>query len=362
MRSLQREAAWFPILLALGVLIVMDVTIWLSAGLLPIALIIVSVALLGLVVILSWWRARVLVYPIGELVRSIPSETDQAGNNLSQTTEATFGIRNKSVLPEELAEVRATIEQIAEKQQRDLEARQKLERVRSEFLGNVSHELRTPIFAVQGFIETLLDGAIDDPNVNRDFLERAHVQADRLNNLLNDLIDISRIESGEMRMSFRAFDIQPFLRDFTNEMQPLGRAKNISLYFTGNVLPYHEVTVYADKERIKQVLINLVDNAIKYSESGTAIKIELLNNEPDTKQVTVRVADNGIGIALEHLPRLFERFYRVDKGRARSSPGGTGLGLAIVKHITEAHRGRISVSSDLGRGSVFQFTLRKEPF
>jgi two-component system phosphate regulon sensor histidine kinase PhoR len=254
------------------------------------------------------------------------------------------------------------IEGIAEKQERDLEARQKLERVRSEFLGNVSHELRTPIFAVQGFIETLLDGAIDDPKVNRDFLERAHVQADRLNSLLNDLIDISRIESGEMRMSFRAFDIQPFLRDFTSEMQPLAHAKNISLYFTGNILPHHEVIVYADKERIKQVLINLVDNAIKYSESGTAIKIELLNNEPDAKQVTVRVADNGIGIAPEHLPRLFERFYRVDKGRARSSPGGTGLGLAIVKHITEAHRGRISVSSELGKGSAFQFTLRKEPF
>jgi two-component system phosphate regulon sensor histidine kinase PhoR len=163
-------------------------------------------------------------------------------------------------------------------------------------------------------------------------------------------------------MSFRMFDIQPFLRDFTNEMQPLARAKNIELYFSGNVLPHHEVNVYADKERIKQILINLVDNAIKYSESGASIKIELLNAEPTPNELTIRVTDTGVGIAQEHLPRLFERFYRVDKGRARSSPGGTGLGLAIVKHITEAHQGKISVTSEVGKGSTFQFTLQKEPF
>jgi two-component system, OmpR family, phosphate regulon sensor histidine kinase PhoR len=264
--------------------------------------------------------------------------------------------------PEELRALSVVIDQIIEKQRRDDQAREKLERVRSEFLANVSHELRTPIFAVQGFIETLLDGAIDDPAVNRDFLVRARLQAERLNNLLNDLIDISRIESGEMRMSFRMFDLQPFLRDFTAEMQPLAHAKNIELYFAGNVLPHHEVNVYADKERIKQILINLVDNAIKYSESGGSIKIELMNAEPTPNELTIRVVDTGVGIAQEHLSRLFERFYRVDKGRARSSPGGTGLGLAIVKHITEAHQGKISVTSEIGKGSAFQFTLRKEPF
>jgi two-component system phosphate regulon sensor histidine kinase PhoR len=264
--------------------------------------------------------------------------------------------------PAELRALSSVIDQIAEKQRRDDQAREKLERVRSEFLANVSHELRTPIFAVQGFIETLLDGAVDDPVVNRDFLLRARLQAERLNNLLNDLIDISRIESGEMHMSFRLFDMQPFLRDFTSEMQPIARAKNIELYFTGNTLPHHEVSVYADKERIKQVLINLVDNAIKYSEGGGSIKIELMNGEPKPDELTIRVVDTGVGIAQEHLPRLFERFYRVDKGRARSSPGGTGLGLAIVKHITEAHHGKISVTSEIGKGSTFQFTLRKEPF
>ena len=350
MRSLQREVTYFPIVLVLAVLLIVNVLVWATSEIWINSIALTSAILFGIAIVLSVWHASRTVRPIHKLIPIVADGRLQVATNHSKG------------LPSELTELQTAIEQIAEKQQHDLEARQKLERVRSEFLGNVSHELRTPIFAVQGFIETLLDGAIDDPHVNRDFLERARVQAERLNNLLNDLIDISRIESGEMRMSFRAFDIQPFLREFTNEMQPLARSKDIELYFTGNVLPHHEVNVYADKERIKQVLINLVDNAIKYSENGTAIKIELLNSEPDGRQVTVRIVDNGIGIPADHLPRLFERFYRVDRGRARSSPGGTGLGLAIVKHIIEAHRGRISVTSEFGHGSTFQITLQKEPF
>ena len=352
MPSLRAKAALFPIVLSVVLLGVTDAIIALSDPSFASTAIYISVACLVIAIAVSLWYARKLVRPINELMPTI----DTQGHLALRTTAA--GIQT----PQELQALTKAIGQLAETQQREKIARQKLERVRSEFLGNVSHELRTPIFAVQGFIETLLDGAIDDPKVNRDFLERARVQAERLNSLLNDLIDISRIESGEMRMSFRMFDIQPFLRDFTSEMQPMARAKNIELYFTGNVLPHHEVNVYADKERVKQILINLVDNAIKYSNEGTAIKIELVNDEPTREQVSVRVADNGIGIPPEHLPRLFERFYRVDKGRARQSPGGTGLGLAIVKHITEAHHGRISVSSEPGKGSVFEFTLQKNPF
>ncbi len=314
--------------------------------------ILISLLLLVLAIALSFWFAARLMKPIRELMPTVDSE----GHLEFRSTKVAVKT------PEELKAVTIAIDQIAEKQRRDEAARRKLERVRSEFLANVSHELRTPIFAVQGFIETLLDGAVDDPAVNRDFLRRARGQAERLNNLLNDLIDISRIESGEMRMSFRMFDIHPFLRDFTNEMRPMALAKTMDLEFKSKVQPKDEVSVYADKERLKQVLINLVDNAIKYSESGSLIRIELLEGEPTTRELTVRVVDQGIGIAPEHLPRLFERFYRVDKGRARSSPGGTGLGLAIVKHITEAHHGTISVRSELGHGSTFQFTLRKEPF
>ncbi len=352
MPSLRAQAAAFPIVLVLIVLALADFAIWMAApSVLPIV-VWMSVVVLLLFSFLSLWYSGRLVRPIRELMPTV----DTKGHLEFRSTSSAVAP------PEELRALSDVIDQIAEKQGRDEQARQKLERVRSEFLANVSHELRTPIFAVQGFIETLLDGAVDDPVVNRDFLYRARLQAERLNNLLNDLIDISRIESGEMRMSFRMFDIQPFLRDFTSEMQPLAHAKNIELYFTGNVLPHHEVNVYADKERVKQVLINLVDNAIKYSENSGSIKIELMNAEPTPDELTIRVVDTGVGIAPEHLPRLFERFYRVDKGRARSSPGGTGLGLAIVKHITEAHHGKINVTSETGKGSTFQFTLRKEPF
>lgn len=354
MPSLRNRAAIFPVVLVTALLLAIDGTHWpliVKAGA-ETRVILGSLVVILLSAALSMWYARRLVKPIRGLM---PHVTREGGLEFYNTA-------NAAEPPEELKELAETIDAIARKQRLDLEARQRLERMRSEFLANVSHELRTPIFAVQGFIETLLDGAIDDPAVNRKFLERARSQADRLNNLLSDLIDISRIESGEMRMQFRMFDLQPLLREFTQEMQPLARAKGIELYFTGNVLPHHEADVYADKDRIKQILVNLVDNAIKYSEGSSAIKIELLNAEPDAKHVTVRVTDTGIGIAREHLPRLFERFYRVDKDRARSSPGGTGLGLAIVKHITEAHLGKISVTSELGKGSTFAFTLGKEPF
>ncbi len=355
MASLRAKATIFPISVCLLALAIADFVMFTVVGSLPPLALVVSLVLLAVVVLASLVHARQLVHPINELMPTI----DREGHLELRSTAA------RITPPVELQALTKAIDQLAESQQRDKLARQKLERVRSEFLANVSHELRTPIFAVQGFIETLLDGAVDDPKVNRDFLERARVQSERLNSLLNDLIDISRIESGEMRMSFRMFDIQPFLRDFTSEMQPMARAKHIELYFTGNVLPHHEVSVFADKERIKQVLINLTDNAIKYSNEGTAIKIELIDDEASNDQVTIRVVDNGIGIAPEHLPRLFERFYRVDKGRARSAPGGgtpdgTGLGLAIVKHIIEAHHGKISVMSEPGKGSTFQFTLRKD--
>ncbi len=352
MPSLRTQAAAFPIALVIIVLCLANIAIGFVSPSFFATGIWLSIVLVILFSAASIWYAGRFIRPIRELMPTVDA------NGHLEFRSTTVAVTP----PAELRQLSRVIDQIAEKQRRDDQAREKLERVRSEFLGNVSHELRTPIFAVQGFIETLLDGAVDDPVVNRDFLFRARLQAERLNNLLNDLIDISRIESGEMHMSFRLFDIQPFLRDFSSEMQPIARAKNIELYFTGNTLPHHEVIVYADKERIKQVLINLVDNAIKYSESGGSIKIELLNAEPTPDELTIRVTDTGVGISPEHLPRLFERFYRVDKGRARSSPGGTGLGLAIVKHITEAHHGKISVSSELGKGSTFQFTLRKEPF
>jgi two-component system phosphate regulon sensor histidine kinase PhoR len=350
MRSIRRQAFWTPVLIIVGVLTLVDLSCLFFIGEKFLIAVLFSVAALPIAITFSYIHAASVVKPLKELT----PKRDTSG-------QLVLGERSGAQTAE-LEDLARALSELAEEQSEEREARIKLERVRSEFLGNVSHELRTPIFAIQGFIETLLDGAIDDPAVNRDFLTRARVQSERLNSLLNDLIDISRIESGEMRMSFRSVDIQPFLREFVAEMQPIAKQKSIDLYFTGNILPHHEVTVFADKERLKQVLVNLVDNAIKYSEANTSIKLELVNEEPTASEVTIRVVDRGVGIASAHIPRLFERFYRVDKGRARSSPGGTGLGLAIVKHIIEAHKGRIRVTSEVGKGSTFQFTLRKDPF
>ena len=255
---------------------------------------------------------------------------------------------------DEIGTLASSINDMAGKLGNDIIQLKKLERVRSEFLGNVSHELRTPIFSLQGFLETLLDGAVDDPAVNRDFLEKAHKHAGRLNALLNDLIEISRIESGEMKMSFRFMPVADLLREVSDEMAPAAAKKNIRLIVdTGECT---DDKVYADRERLKQVMINLLDNAIKYTEDGGSITVSA--RREGTGAVSVEVADTGTGIPGQHLGRIFERFYRVDKDRSRDV-GGTGLGLAIVKHIVEAHGGAIRVESIVGKGSRFMFTLRR---
>jgi len=242
---------------------------------------------------------------------------------------------------------------MVERLNQDMVQLKKLEQVRSQFLANVSHELRTPVFSIQGFIETLLDGAIDDPTVNRNFLEKARQHTIRLNNLLNDLIEISRIESGEMKMSFRYFDIENFLKQVVDEMKSEAENKAIDLRYLENRT--RDVEVLGDKERLKQVMINLIDNALKYTDSGGKVDVYFEDGEDLVK---VFVKDTGCGIAQEHIPRIFERFYRVDKDRSREV-GGTGLGLAIVKHIVEAHKGELIVQSELKKGSKFGFTLRK---
>lgn len=353
MGSLQRRSFVFSITIVVITLLILGTAFYVVLGAYPSSLVSTSFTVLVVALLAAWLHSRRLVRPLLDLV---PQADSIAHGKLVVTNHGDRAI------PSEVKYLAKAIDQIGEKQKQDFAAMQKLERVRSEFLGNVSHELRTPIFAVQGFIETLLDGAVDDPAVNRDFLERARNQATRLNSLLNDLIDISRIESGEMRMSFRLFDVQAYIKELLTDMRPLAEAKGIELYYTGNTRTHHEITVFGDKERLKQVLINLIDNAIKYSEPNSSIKVELHNGEPVENLVTIAVSDTGIGIGAEHLPRLFERFYRVDKDRSRSSAGGTGLGLAIVKHIIEAHRGKISVESEVGKGSTFRFTLHKDPF
>jgi len=253
---------------------------------------------------------------------------------------------------DEIGRVAEAVNELVDKLKADIVELKKLQRARSEFLGNVSHELRTPIFTLQGYLETLLNGAIDDPSVNRVFIEKASSHAARLNALLNDLIDISRIESGEMKMSFRYFKVNEFLELVVGDFHQPALQRGIVLRTELTTAP--EVEALGDKERLREVMSNLIDNAIKYNREGGEV---VVGTELRDEKVVLTVRDTGSGIADEHLPRIFERFYRVDKDRSREV-GGTGLGLAIVKHIVEAHGGRVDVQSTVGKGTSFSFALR----
>lgn len=243
----------------------------------------------------------------------------------------------------------------ARDQKEQMDELKKLAEFRKEFLGNVSHELKTPIFNIQGYIHTLIDGAIDDPQVNVRFLQKAAKSADRLSDLVADLLAISQLESGELIMEPERFDVNSLLKDIYEQLEVRAKERGISLVIKeGCNKPFY---VMADRYRIRQVLVNLVLNSIKYgNENGTTTASYYDMDE----NILIEIGDNGDGIDQEHLPRIFERFYRVDKSRARESgPGGTGLGLAIVKHIIEAHNQSINVRSQVGQGTTFGFTLKK---
>mgnify|MGYP002862650048 CR=1 FL=1 len=255
------------------------------------------------------------------------------------------------VLNEGLEDIQLEMNEMVKKIQSDFIYLKKLEQMRKEFLGNVSHELKTPIFAISGYIETLLNGAIADPKVNMHFLRKAYEHTGNLSNLLNDLIDISLIESGQMKMSFRYFNLKNSLDELLDEFEPTIENDNIELLLH----PVRKgLQVYSDKARFRQVMVNLLQNAVKYTNEG---KVEIIVEEEDSDCI-IKVKDSGVGIHSEDLSRIFERFYRVDKARSRDV-GGTGLGLAIVKHILEAHDSKIEVESRFGEGSTFYFRLKK---
>ncbi len=226
------------------------------------------------------------------------------------------------------------------------------ESYRKEFLGNVSHELKTPLFTVQGYIETLLDGAVEDKNVRDKYLERANKGVERLTYIVKDLDMISKLEAGGLVLEKESVNIVELVNNVFDLLEMKAAKKNISLIFDKNYKS--AVFVNADKERIQQVLTNLIDNSIKYGkrEGTTEVRIEqLIKNK-----VIVRITDNGIGLEKSKLTRIFERFFRVDKSGSRKV-GGSGLGLSIVKHIIDAHGEKIYVESQLGIGSEFSFTL-----
>ena len=228
------------------------------------------------------------------------------------------------------------------------------ENYRREFLGNVSHELKTPLFTIQGYILTLIEGALKDKKVRGKYLRRSAKGVDRLISIVKDLDLITQFESGIKTVDKTDFNIYELIENVYDLMEFESEKNNTKLLvYNENNTP---VIVNADKERILQVLTNLVVNSIKYGKEGgyTKVKVE----EYDNDRIIVRVKDNGEGIEDEHLPRLFERFYRIDKNRSRKK-GGSGLGLSIVKHIIEAHQEQIFVESKIGQGTEFSFTLKK---
>ncbi|MFN0014929.1 MAG: sensor histidine kinase [Saprospiraceae bacterium] len=252
-----------------------------------------------------------------------------------------------------LDHVENEVDQWAEERTRELEALEKLATYRRRFIGDVSHELKTPIFNIQGFIHTLLDGALGDPEVNIKYLQRAAKNADRLEAIVEDLETISKLESKQLILDIREFDIRELTDEVFSDMEMKAGERNIRLVYKEGANQHFRVR--ADKETIRQVLINLVHNSIKYGRENGATKVSFYDMDA---YLLLEVSDNGIGIESEHLPHVFDRFYRADKSRSRDA-GGTGLGLSIVKHIMEAHKQTINVRSNIGQGSTFGLTLEK---
>ena len=245
------------------------------------------------------------------------------------------------------------IKKLAQERNKEAEQNRNLDSYRKEFLGNVSHELKTPIFNIQGYVSTLIDGGINDPSINIEYLKRADKSVDRMIQIIDDLETISQLEIGTLELELEIYDVAQQVKDIIDALEFQANKQQIKLQLSKKY--DKSILVKADKFRIRQVLVNLITNSIKYGkEKGkTIISLNLFD-----EQVIVEIKDNGIGIAEKHLPRLFERFYRVDKGRSREQ-GGTGLGLAIVKHIIEAHGETIDVASSTNEGTTISFTLKR---
>ena len=260
--------------------------------------------------------------------------------------------QDRSLVTTDLNALTQEVERFTENRQLELATLKDREAYRREFMGNVAHELKTPLFTVQGYILTLLDGAMKDKSVRKKYLQRANKAVERLIYIVKDLDMITKIEMGGLTLERESFNIIELIQNAFDLLEMKAQSKELSLVFDKEYKD--SIMVYADRERIQQVLTNLIDNSIKYGKASgtTEVAVDHLNKS----RCLVRVTDNGEGVEQKHLGRLFERFYRVDKSGSRAV-GGSGLGLAIVKHLIEAHNEKIYVESQFGVGSEFSFTL-----
>ncbi|MDP1622798.1 MAG: ATP-binding protein [Bacteroidales bacterium] len=249
--------------------------------------------------------------------------------------------------------VQEDVENWESEKQREIEQLKQLELYRRDFIGNVSHELKTPLFNIQGYVSTLLDGGLEDPVINREYLKRTEKSIERLVKILEDLDEIAQLESGQMKLKITRFDMACLSRETTELLEMKARKHEIQLLVND---PGNVVMVEGDKDKIRQVLTNIIDNSIRYGNRENG-KTKITFYDMD-EHILTEITDNGIGIDPADLTRVFERFYRTDRGRAATKKG-KGLGLSIVKHIVEAHRQTINVRSTVGVGTTFGFTLKK---
>lgn len=250
-----------------------------------------------------------------------------------------------------LRKINSSLNAYAIAKSKEIETLQKNDTFRREFIADISHELKTPLFAAQGYVHTLLDGAIEDKNVRYKFLKRAAKSLKTLDKLVQDLLTLNQMESGVVKFHFEDIDLKEVILELIEQFEHKADKRKVMIRFYFDKEKSYRTS--ADKDKISQAIQNLIANAIKYNHKGGEVIIQLKTSK---KNLIIKIKDNGKGIPQEDLSRIFERFYRVDKSRSREK-GGTGLGLAIVKHILEGHKSRISVSSMVGKGSTFSFTL-----
>ena len=252
-----------------------------------------------------------------------------------------------------LKEVKEEVEDWGLKHKLEINTLKEREEFRREYIGNISHELKNPIFNIQGYVYSLIDGAKDNPDLTKKYLKRTAKNIERIISIIEDLDTISELEVKDIKTNFRTFDLLNLTEEVVELFEEKATKKGIRIFFREKY--YHQILAYGDEHKIKQVLVNLIENAVKYSFKGGKVKISFFDMD---KNHLVEVTDEGPGISANDLPRIFERFYRTDKARSRDK-GGTGLGLSIVKHIIEAHNQTINVRSTLGVGTTFAFTVKK---